>query len=85
MRRFGRRKQGEGMSETMIVAVLSLAGTLAGSLLGVLTANKLTNYRIAQLEAKVDKHNHLVERMVKVEESTKSAHHRLDEMKGERS
>lgn len=69
----------------MIVAVLSLAGTLAGSLLGVLTANKLTNYRIAQLEAKVDKHNHLVERMVKVEESTKSAHHRLDEMKGERS
>ncbi|MEA4899338.1 MAG: hypothetical protein VB065_14140 [Eubacteriales bacterium] len=73
------------MSETMIVAVLSLAGTLAGSLLGVLTANKLTNYRIAQLEAKVDKHNHLVERMVKVEESTKSAHHRLDEMKGERS
>ena len=62
----------------MIVGVLSLVGTLGGSLLGVLTANKLTNYRIAQLEAKVDKHNHLVERMVVVEQSTKSAHHRLD-------
>ena len=66
------------MSETIVVGVLSLAGTLGGSLLGVLTANKLTNYRIAQLEAKVDKHNHLVERMVVVEQSTKSAHHRLD-------
>ncbi len=68
------------MSETVLVGVLSLAGTLAGSLMGVLTANRLTNYRIAQLEAKVDKHNHLVERMVVVEQSAKSAHHRLDGM-----
>ena len=68
------------MSETVLVGVLSLAGTLVGSLMGVLTANRLTNYRIAQLEAKVDKHNHLVERMVVVEQSAKSAHHRLDGM-----
>ena len=66
------------MNETIVVGLLSLAGTLTGSLMGILTANKLTNYRIAQLEAKVDKHNHLVERMVVVEQSTKSAHHRLD-------
>ncbi len=70
----------EWMSETVLVGVLSLAGTLVGSLMGVLTANRLTNYRIAQLEAKVDKHNHLVERMVVVEQSAKSAHHRLDGM-----
>lgn len=63
----------------IIVALLSLAGTLAGSLLGVLTSTRLTNYRIEQLEKKVDKHNHLVERMVTVEQSTKSAHNRLDE------
>ncbi|MEI8127973.1 MAG: hypothetical protein WCG95_00015 [bacterium] len=31
-----------------------------------------------RLEKKQDKHNNLIERMVKVEESTKSAHHRLD-------
>jgi len=37
-------------------------------------------WRIKELEKKVDKHNGLVERMVKVEESTKSAHHRLDEI-----
>lgn len=32
-----------------------------------------------RLEGKQDKHNGLIERMVKVEESTKSAHHRIDE------
>lgn len=37
-------------------------------------------YRIQQLEKKVEKHNSLVERMVIVEQSTKSAHHRLDEI-----
>lgn len=68
------------MAPEIIVALLSLMGTLAGSLIGVITSNRLTNYRIEQLEHKVNKHNHLVERMVVVEQSTKSAHHRLDEL-----
>ena len=50
----------------------------------IMTANKLTTYRIEQLEEKVKKHNNLVERMVAVEQSTKSAHHRLDELFEER-
>ena len=45
-----------------------------------MAANRLSNYRISQLEEKVDKHNHMIERMVVVEQSTKSAHHRLDEV-----
>ena len=45
-----------------------------------MTANRLTNYRIEQLEEKVKKHNNLVERMAVVEQSAKSAHHRLDEL-----
>lgn len=49
-----------------------------------MTANKLTVYRIEQLEEKVKKHNNLVERMIVVEQSTKSAHHRLDELIEER-
>lgn len=61
------------------VALLAFLGTAVGSVGGILTANKLTNYRIAQLEKKVDKHNCLVERMVAVEQSTKSAHHRMDD------
>ena len=71
------------MSPEIIVGILSLLGTLAGSLLGVLTANKLTNYRISQLEAKVDKHNTLVERMAVVERDVKSAHKRIDALQAE--
>nr|DAT09678.1 MAG TPA: hemolysin [Caudoviricetes sp.] len=64
----------------MVVAVCSLIGTLVGSLAGIMTANKLTNYRIEQLEDKVKKHNNLIERMAIVEQSAKSAHHRIDEI-----
>lgn len=71
------------MQPEIIVALLSLAGTLTGSLLGVLASNKLTVYRIGQLELKVEKHNNLVERMALVEMSTKSAHKRMDELSGE--
>ena len=72
------------MSETILIALLSLAGTLAGSWMGVRQANKLVDFRIKQLEEKVDKHNTLVERMVIVEQSTKSAHKRLDNAFGGR-
>ena len=44
----------------IIVAVIALAGTAMGSLGGILAANRLTNYRIGQLEKKVDKHNSVV-------------------------
>ena len=71
------------MPPEIVVAACSLIGTLVGSLAGVITANRLTVYRIEQLEKKVEKHNNLVERMVKVEESTKSAHHRLDDLERE--
>lgn len=57
------------MSETIVVAILSLIGTLAGSLLGILTANKLTNYRIEQLEKKVEKHNQIIERVYNLEKN----------------
>lgn len=66
------------MSNELMIAGISLIGTLIGSSTGILVANKLTNYRIEQLEKKVEKHNNLCERMIIVEQSTKSAHHRLD-------
>lgn len=56
------------MSEVVLVALLSLLGTLIGSLAGILTANKLTNYRIEQLEKKVEKHNNVLERVYNLEE-----------------
>ena len=45
------------MEPEIVVAFLSLVGTLGGSFLGVLASNKLINYRIQQLEKKVEKHN----------------------------
>ncbi len=69
------------MDNTIVIALISFAGTAIGSVCGVLASSRLTNFRIGQLEAKVDKHNHLVERMVVVEQSCKSAHHRIDDIK----
>lgn len=51
----------------IIVGVLSLCGTLIGSIAGIMTSNKMTAYRIAQLEKKVDKHNSVVERVAVIE------------------
>lgn len=56
------------MSEAVIVAVLGFLGTVIGSVIGVLTANRLVNYRLEQLEKKVDKHNNLVERTYHLEQ-----------------
>lgn len=55
------------MTETIVVAILSLLGTLSGSILGILASNKLTTYRIEQLEKKVEKHNNVIERVFKLE------------------
>jgi len=75
------------MSTEIIVALLSLLGTAIGSLAGILAANKLVVYRIEQLEKKVEKHNTLIERTYKVEESVtlldekiKVANHRIDDL-----
>ena len=55
------------IDNAVVVALLSLLGTLIGSFAGIITANKLTNYRVSQLEKKVDKHNHVIERMYELE------------------
>lgn len=55
------------MTNELIIALLALLGTLGGSFMGVLAANKLVNYRIEQLEKKVDKHNNVIERTYKIE------------------
>jgi len=55
------------MNTHINIILLSLIGTAIGSTAGILTANKLVNYRIGRLEEKVSKHNDLIERMYKVE------------------
>ena len=59
------------MTTEILVAVLSLIGTAIGSIGGILTSTKLTNYRIQQLEKKVDKHNNFAERIPVIEQQIK--------------
>ncbi len=58
--------------------LLSFLGSAVGCVGGILASQKLTNYRLEQLEKKVDKHNNLVERMAAAERDIKSAHRRID-------
>ena len=58
------------MTEGIIIAILSLIGTLAGSYFSNRAGQKLIAYRLEQLEAKVDKHNMVIERTYKLEEET---------------
>ena len=71
------------MDSTIVVAVLSLIGTLGGSIIVGLVSNNKTLYRIEQLECTVEKHNKVVERMAVAENTLKAHQHQIDELKGE--
>ena len=58
------------MSDTIIVAIISGLGTMAGAVVSVLTANRITNFKIERLEEEVRKHNGVIERTYKLEERT---------------
>ncbi|MBQ8296851.1 MAG: hypothetical protein IJX77_03610 [Ruminococcus sp.] len=68
------------MSSEIIVALISLIGTLGGSLGGILVSSKMTNYRIQQLENKVAEHNNFARRMPVVEEQIKVINHRIEDL-----
>jgi hypothetical protein len=75
------------MDSTIVIALISFAGTLMGTFGGIITSNKLTNYRIEELERKVEKHNKVVERVYVLEkdkavfeEEMKVANHRIDDL-----
>lgn len=71
------------MDSTVIVALISLVGTLAGSLGGILVSSKLTAYRLEQLEKRVAEHNNFAKRMPVVEEQIKVINHRLQNLETE--
>ena len=75
------------MTTEVIVAMIASGGGLLGSAIGVIASARLTNYRIGQLEEKVNKHNNLIERTYKLEEQMeiekecmKVANHRIDDL-----
>lgn len=75
------------MSEEVVVALITLLGSAIGTIGGIFATNKMTAYRIEQLEKKVDKHNKVVERMYEAEknisvisEEIKNVNHRIEEL-----
>lgn len=66
----------ERMSNEILIALLSFAGTLIGSFGGM----KLMSYRIEQLEKKVDKHNNFAERIPIIEEKIRVINHRIEDL-----
>lgn len=71
------------MSDTMFVAVMSLVGTLIGTLGGILASSKLTNWRLQKLEEKVDKHNSIMERTCIIERDIARMQKDYDRLKGD--
>lgn len=70
------------MSETIIVGLLSLAGTLIGSICGIIASQKLTIYRIEQLEKKVDKHNQIADKVLEMQGRMNECEHNIRDLKG---
>lgn len=71
------------MDTSVIVAIISLIGTLGGSLGGILVSSKLTAYRIEQLERRVAEHNNFARRMPVIEEQIKVINHRIEDLEHE--
>ena len=69
------------MSDTIIVALIGLAGSGLGAFAGVMASTRLTQYRLQQLEEKVNKHNNMVERTYKLEGRMNEAEHDIRDLK----
>ncbi len=77
------------METEIIVSLIALLGSVVGTFSGIVVSSKLTNYRIEQLEKKVDKHNQVIDRVYKLEqrdavmeEDIKVANHRIADLEG---
>ncbi len=70
------------MDSTVIVAIISFIGTCLGTIGGIIASSKLTNFRLSELEKKVEKHNSVVERTFILEGRMTEAEHDIRDLKG---
>lgn len=75
------------MTPALITAISTVIGAIISGIVALVVSGKqhdktiaLVEYRLGQLEAKVDKHNNLVERMTLAEEKIKVANHRIEDL-----
>jgi ABC-type lipoprotein release transport system permease subunit len=71
------------MSEAVIIALIGFAGAVVGSALGILASAKLTNYRLEQLEKKVNLHNNAIERLYNSERNHAVLEQRVEDLHSE--
>ena len=72
------------MSDAIIVALIGLAGSAVGAFAGVMASARLTQYRLQQLEEKVNRHNQIIERTYRLEGRMDEAEHDIRDLKGAR-
>ena len=70
------------MDNTIVVALIGLAGSGLGAFGGVMASARLTQYRLKQLEDKVKVHNNLIERTYRLEGRMTEAEHDIRDLKG---
>ncbi len=68
------------MDTEVIVSLITLCGSALGTFAGIAVNAKLTNFRLEQLEKKVNKHNNVIERTGKLEERVGALDYRLKEI-----
>ena len=71
------------MDPTIIIAIISFIGTCVGTIGGLITTNKLTNYKIEQLQRKVDAHNNLITRTYELEKNMGIVFQKIEENKSD--
>lgn len=71
------------MDSSVVIAVISFVGTCVGSIGGILATAKLTNYRLSQLEQKVNAHNNLITRTYELEKNMGIAFEQIKEEKAD--
>ena len=75
------------MKIEVVVSLISALGSALGTFAGIMVNSRLINFRIEQLEKKVDKHNQVIERVYELEkrdavyeEEIKVANHRIADL-----
>ena len=71
------------MDSTVIVAIISFFGTLAGTAGGIIASSKLTEYRLSQLEKKVDSQNAAAAKIPVIEEKICNINRRIKNIEKE--
>lgn len=71
----------------VVISMIGVLGSALGTFAGIMVNSRLVNYRIEQLEKKVDKHNQVIDRVYMLEkrdavvkEEIKVANHRIDDL-----